>query len=463
VIYVVLTIVSVVAVAVVALAPLFLLLFAGEFALNRLPFGRAGRFLLIALKSLRRNLLRTSLTYLASFVLVVVIVMVWSVLYFLGELTRAKEKNLTIIITEKYQMGGLMPFSYAGPLSEGAARSGRPDDVRPQDSMTWQIYVGSLGANKQTREDQVFFIAMEPRKMLTIMDILFDEIRPGEAHSGNGSRLARTAGLERVVKAMEANKRAVIVGQKRLEVINKKVGERFKLMGINYPGLDLEFEIAGVFPPGRYDEISVMNRDYFNDAIDAYPRTHGGSKHPQAARTLNNVWLQVPDLKHFSKIAEQIDGSHFVDPAVKCETLSSGIDAYIEGFKDLFWAMRWLLAPAILATMVLIIANAISISVRERRMEIAVLKVLGFRPVQIMLLILGEATFIGAVSGVLSTMLTYLAVNKAPHSQSFQIWVPDDAFWWGPLVGALTALAGSALPAWSACKVRVSEVFARTT
>ncbi|HMC87943.1 MAG TPA: hypothetical protein VKI17_00280, partial [Gemmataceae bacterium] len=177
--YVVLIIVSVVAVAVIALAPLFLLLFAGEVALNSLPFGRLGRFLLIALKSLRRNLLRTSLTYLASFVLVLVIVMVWSVLYFLGELTRAKEKNLTIIITEKYQMGGLMPFAYAGPLSEGAARSGRPDDVRPQDSMTWQIYVGSLGANKQTREDQVFLIAMEPRKMLTIMDILFDEIRPG--------------------------------------------------------------------------------------------------------------------------------------------------------------------------------------------------------------------------------------------------------------------------------------------
>jgi len=73
VIYVVLTIVSVVAVAVVALAPLFLLLFAGEFALNRLPFGRLGRFLLITLKSLRRNLLRTSLTYLATFVLVVVV------------------------------------------------------------------------------------------------------------------------------------------------------------------------------------------------------------------------------------------------------------------------------------------------------------------------------------------------------------------------------------------------------
>ena len=27
------------------------------------------------------------------------------------------------------------------------------------------------------------------------------------------------------------------------------------------------------------DHIAVMNRDYLNDAIDAYPKTHGGQKH----------------------------------------------------------------------------------------------------------------------------------------------------------------------------------------
>jgi len=295
------------------------------------------------------------------------------------------------------------------------------------------------------------------------MDNLFDEFNPGEAHSGTGKRLAQMEELQNVVKEMERNKRAVILGSERLAVINKKVGERFKLTGINYQGIDLEFEIVGAFPNGRYNQIGVMNRDYLNDAIDAYPKTHGGSKHPLANRSLNTVWLQVPNLNSFSKISEQIDASgRFMDPAVKCETLSSGINTWIEGFQDLFWAMRWLLAPSILATMVMVIANAISISVRERRAEIAVLKVLGFRPVQIMMLVLGEALLIGAVSGALSAALTYLVVNNAPHSQAFQVWVPEDAFWWGPLVGALTALAGSALPAWSACKVRVSEVFART-
>jgi putative ABC transport system permease protein len=147
---------------------------------------------------------------------------------------------------------------------------------------------------------------------------------------------------------------------------------------------------------------------------------------------------------------------------VKCETLSSGIGTWIEGYKDLFWAMRWLLAPSIFATMILVISNAISISVRERRAEMAVLKVLGFRPGQILTLVLGEALLIGALSGFLSAGITYLVINHAPHSQSFNIWVPEGALWWGPGAGALAAFAGSVVPAWAACRVRVSEVFART-
>jgi putative ABC transport system permease protein len=462
-IYVILTIISIVIIAVIALVPLFLLLYAGEFALNVLPFGRVARFLLVAFKSLRRNLVRTSLTYLASFVLVVVVVMIWSVLYFLGELTSEKAKDVKIIVSDKYQAVSQMPFYYAGPLSEGAARPNHPEDVRPQDSMTWQIYVGTLDPLKKAREDQVFFIALEPSKMLTILENVFDDFNPGEAHTNRVSLQERKEQLLPIVKKMESNKRAVVVGRNRLEAIKKNVNDRFSLTGLNYQGIDLEFEIVGVIPWSRYNEIALMNRDYLNTAIDAYPRTHG-VKHPLADKSLYMVWLQVPDLKAFSKVAEQIDACPtFVSPPVKCETLSSGVNTWIEGFQDLFWGLRWLLAPAILAIMTLVMANAISISVRERRTEMAVLKVLGYRPGQLLFLVLGEAMLIGAISGGLSAGLTYLVVNKLPHSQSFQIWVPEDALWWGPLVGGLTALAGSFFPAWSACKVRVSEVFARVT
>src|SRR5262249_35582874 len=186
--------------------------------------GKASRFFLVALKNLRRNLLRTSLTYLATFVLVLVVVMVWSVLYFLDILTQEKSKDLKVIISEKYQAMSQMPFAYAGPLSEGAADAKRSTDVRPQDSMTWQPYVGTLDGTRMTRENMLFFIGMEPRKMLTILDRVMDDFTPGEVEHQAEARRQQLAKLTEVVKEMERNKKAVVVGNLRLAAINKKVG-----------------------------------------------------------------------------------------------------------------------------------------------------------------------------------------------------------------------------------------------
>src|SRR5439155_22796157 len=144
-----------------------------------------------------------------------------------------------------------------------------------------------------------------------------------------------------------------------------------------------------------------MNRDYLNDALDDYARKRG-RKHPLAERTLNLVWLRVPDSEVFRQVGEQIESSsQFSSPAVKYETASSGIASWLDAYRDIIWGMKWLLSPALLVTMALVIANAISISVRERIMEMAVLKVLGFRPYQILLLVLGEAVLVGTFAGLI--------------------------------------------------------------
>jgi putative ABC transport system permease protein len=117
--------------------------------------------------------------------------------------------------------------------------------------------------------------------------------------------------------------------------------------------------------------------------------------------------------------------------------------------------------------MSLVIANAISISVRERRTEMAVLKVLGFGPTQIMVLVLGEAILIGAGAGFVSAAGAWLFINKVVGGVPFPIaffpkfTIPLAALWWGPLLGGATALAGSLLPSWSARSVKVAEVFAK--
>ena len=157
----------------------------------------------------------------------------------------------------------------------------------------------------------------------------------------------------------------------------------------------------------------------------------------------------------------------YSNPAVKCETASSGIASFLDAYRDLIWGMRWLLVPAILVTMALVIANAISISVRERRTEMAVLKVLGYSPGQVMGLVLGEALLVGIVGGLLSSAGTYYFINEVLGGVKFPIAffpafkIPRDALWWGPMIGGLTAFAGSFAPALAARSVKVSEVFSR--
>ncbi len=270
-------------------------------------------------------------------------------------------------------------------------------------------------------------------------------------------------------KLLERNPRYTIVGLDRMKAMNKQVGDKITVTGTNYKGIDLEFHIIGVFPDGRYNQSSIMNFNYLQNSLDKYKVDNKGTEHSLAQKTLNLAWLRVPDSKSFQTVAKQIDESTaFKDPAIKCETASSGVAAFLESYRDLLWGMQWLLVPALLATMSLVIANAISISVRERRTEMAVLKVLGFSPNQVMILILGEAIFIGAGSGFISAAMTFLMVNsgggiKFPIAFFPAFKVPAQAMLWGPCIGGLTALVGSIIPSWSARTVKVSEVFSKVS
>jgi len=415
------------------------------------------KFFLLILKNIRRNLVLSSLTSLGTIVLVLVVTLVWSVLAFLDRATAEKQRNLKAIITERWQIPSQMPFSYANTLTDGAARDA--NDLRPDDSMTWSFYGGTLDIRNRTLNNSLFAFAMEPRKLTTMMDDL-DNLPADQA-----------AELEKAVQRLEQNRQGLVVGKERLALLDKRVGDRIKLYGINFRGIDLELEIVGIFPPGRYDKSAAINRDYLlNEVLEKWPREHAGKPHPLAERCLNLVWLRVPSTTAFSTIADQIESAPFYsNPSVKCETASSGIASFLDAYRDLLWGVRFLLVPAALVSLALVIANAISISVRQRRMELAVMKVLGFRPLQILALVLSESLLLGTTAGFISSAATWYVVNNVFGGIPFPIaffpkfMIADAALWWGPLIGGSAALAGSIFPACSACLVKVSEVFAKVT
>lgn len=412
------------------------------------------KFFLLIFKNLRRNKLRSLLTGLGTMVLVFVVTLVWSVLHLLDTVMTEKASNIKAIVTERWQVPSKMPFAYAQTLATGAASD--EGDVVPEDSMSWQFYGGTIDPKKKTFDSILFAIAMEPAKIATMLDDL-DELE-GEPK----------AMLAEGIRKLEENRQGIIIGRTRLKTLKKQIGDRLTITSMNYKDINLEFEVVGTFPDGRYDQTACMNRDYLNRALDDYARTHNGKAHPLAGSSLNLVWIKVPDRQAFGRVTEQIMSSPmYTSPSVKCETASSAVASFLEAYRDLIWGMRFLLSPAILITLSLVISNAISISVRERRMEMAVLKVLGFRPSQLLLLVIGEALLLGTLAGLISTSATYYLVNHVIGGIKFPIaffpafFIPLDAMWWGLAIGSATALIGSIMPAWSARTVKVSDVFSK--
>jgi putative ABC transport system permease protein len=429
------------------------------------------KFFLLIVKNLRRNLLRTTLTSLAIIVLVFMVTLIWTMLFRLGRITEEKSKDFKLIVTEKWQIPSQMPSTHADYLDPDNPKCifrGQPGlNIEGKDFMTWSFYGGFVDPKNRSWDTLVFMFVMDPRKIQPMMEDLQD-IDPA------------------LVKKMVETRDGMLMGRKRLERINKKVGETFTVYSMNYKNIDLEFKIVGVLPADRYDEMAICNDTYFNEKLNEYPNSDKNpdkakkAKHPLDQKRLNLIWIRVKDKETFAKVADLIErgvpnastGGRlqvFKDPEVKCETASSGVASFLDSFRDLFWFIQWVLVPVILLTMVLILANAISISVRERRAEMAVLKVLGFSPAQVLTLVLGEALLVGALSGLLAATITYCGINYGMGGIPFPImWmskadfkIPPDAFAWGLGVGVLVGFFGSIIPAWSARNVKPSQVFAK--
>jgi putative ABC transport system permease protein len=415
------------------------------------------KFFLLILKNLRRNKLRTVLTCLATMVLVFVVTMIWTMVYFIDNFTKEKTGNLKAIVTVRYDMMGRMPLSYTDPLSQGGYM--KPGDKVPKDSAAWQFYLGNIDAEKKTRENMVFLLACDSKTLP------YKEKKDGKAilHKGFFDDLDPME--PELIQKLAETRDGCLMGRKRIKALKKQVGDRFKVTAMDYTGIDLEFQIVGLLPSGRWDENAIMNVEYLNKAIDAY-KGPGNSKHPLDQKRIDMFWLEVGEKADFPQVVEQVNSSPtFQAPPIKCETFASLVANFLDSWSGFIWFIKWVLVPGSMFSMVLLIAIAISLNVRERTKEMAILKVIGFTPIHLLLLVLGEALLLGAGSGLIAGTLIYSIANYVwggivmPGSDPFP--VPVLAILWGVTVGGATALIGSILPAWTARSVRASEVFAR--
>jgi putative ABC transport system permease protein len=432
------------------------------------PVGKYSKIGGLVFRSMRRNLLRTSLTYVALFVLTWMLSFLYGALKFIGDFTREKEGSQMVIMTEKFGLPSRLPPGYASQLKH-VIREKLPPEYQPKDIdknfMTWSFVFGTLDqAGKPTPENSMFLFALDPE---AIRNEMLSEYGLNREELGE----EQWAELVRVIDLVQQDKRNIVVGQDRLMALNKKVGDEIRLYGLSHRDIDFDFKIVGAFPPGgRLGGAGAMRYDYLISKMDDY-KVRTGKDHPVADRSLNLIWVRMPNKEAYQHLASIVnDPGTFNSPAVKMETFSAAIASFMEPFKDIFWGMKVIIMPAIAVIMCLVIGITLTIGVRERWTEMAVMKVLGFQPWHVMAMIVSEAMLIGVYGGMLSTWTVFYLpkfiswANKTLNGdfKFFDSWKSDPMILlYGPVLGLLVGLIGAALPAWNARKVKASTVFSQ--
>jgi putative ABC transport system permease protein len=246
-----------------------------------------------------------------------------------------------------------------------------------------------------------------------------------------------------------------VIGRDLANKYNLHVGGRIHLVGDIYPG-DYEFAIAGIFDSPRQSEVMYISREYLEQSL------------PERRRGNAGTFVTVFDRpESATRIAQTIDNEFHNSTA---QTKTESEQAYVLGFVSLLGNVKMFLigiSAAVMFTILLVSANTMAMSVRERVREVGVLKTLGFTPGTILGMILGEACAISLVGGtigfLLSTVLTTL-VGKSPAGgllppiPPFQLAVALACILTAVGIGFLSSL----VPAWGASRTPIVEALRST-
>ena len=181
---------------------------------------------------------------------------------------------------------------------------------------------------------------------------------------------------------------ACVVGIKTMERFGWKIGDRITLMGAMWP-CNLELTIRGVYA-GTVDETNLFfHHEYFDEALGDKGFT-------------GLFWVRCESAAAVSELIDRIDAEFAnSDAETKTETQQS----FQLGFVSMLGNVKLLIGSictVIVFTLVLVTAGTMSMAIRERGREIAILKALGYESPLVFGLLLAESfglAILGCVLG----------------------------------------------------------------
>ena len=202
-------------------------------------------------------------------------------------------------------------------------------------------------------------------------------------------------------RAFMGERTAALVGRGLAERFGWQLGQTITLRGTIYPG-DWPFTIRAIYEPGRDrfpDNVMYFHFAYLEQAF-------GGAYSDQ----IGTFVLGLNDPTRAADIAAQIDAL-YENSAVPTKTETES--AYQLGFVGLFGNIGFFLntiGMAVVFAILLVAANTMAMSSRERVPEVAVMKMLGFGDRFIFSIVLAEAfliSLIGTALGLGGALLVF--------------------------------------------------------
>lgn len=185
----------------------------------------------------------------------------------------------------------------------------------------------------------------------------------------------------------QKNRTSCLVGKKIADKYGWKVGQRLPLKGTFYT-FDLDLRIAGIYS-GTVDERTVF---FHHKLLDELSNDWG---------LVGTWWVKAESLEAVPNIVAAINKAFENSSAeVRAETER----AFQLGFVSMWGNIKMLIhsiCVVVVFTLLLVSASTMSMAIRERFRELAVLKAIGYRRLEIFGFILAESCGLAGLGGLL--------------------------------------------------------------
>jgi putative ABC transport system permease protein len=335
------------------------------------------KFLPYLLKHLRRNWFRTALTVAAMALCIFLFCTLQSVLAEInGLLAGTSAKRL--VTRHSVSIVFNLPLAYGGRIPSVPG-------VKRVATVAW--FGGALPAKKEekktdeestTNDFSNFFpnLAVDPEPFFAMYP---EYILPAEQFRDFMGEL-----------------RGAVIGRKLANRFGWKVGDTFYLESFIPPYRKrdgpFEFVVKGIFDtdpvkyPGTDTNIMLFNFKYLYEATGQ--RIGAGT-----------YYVEIDDPEKAGAVSKGIDALfENSDAQTHTETEKAFAASFVAMAGNLTLLLNGI-GLAVTFTILLVVANTMSIAVRERRKEIGVLKTLGFTSSQVMGLVVAESVLIGVLGG----------------------------------------------------------------